>query len=133
MPDIEWEVETLLLTVTSPNWEKNDERRPWKAKDQQGRERFFRVEDNQFWHLVHSGKLDTGVLDTILVQWARAKRRRRNNGRVLRVIKYNNTTLGAPLDDNALSTLLGSYRKPSGTDLFTLSLPGPSSGLLGSQ
>lgn len=121
--DIEWEVELVSLKVTSPNWDVNDEKRPWKGKDHLNRDRFFRIDDAQFWRYVHSKKLDPKIIDTILAQLAFPKGQRRNS-RVLRVLKFNDVTLGDALDDNALSALLGSYRKPDKVDdLFTVQLP----------
>ncbi|MCV0369340.1 hypothetical protein [Filomicrobium sp.] len=117
--EIEWEVELASLKVTSPNWDMKDEKRPWKGKDHLNHDRFFRIYDAQFWRHVHSKRLDPEIIDTILVQLAYPKGQRRT-GRVLRVLKFNDVDLGPPLDDNALSALLGSYRKPDKhDDLFS--------------
>ena len=40
-----WKVEVTTLQVTSPNWDKEDKNRLWKGKDQYGRDRLFRIED----------------------------------------------------------------------------------------
>jgi hypothetical protein len=118
-PDVEWEVEIAALKVTSPNWDMNDDKRPWKGKDHLNRDRFFRIDDVQFWRLVQSKRLDPEIVDIIHAQLAFPKSQRRN-GRVLRVLKYNDVVLGDPLDDNALSAVLGAYRKPPReNDLFT--------------
>jgi hypothetical protein len=123
-PDIEWEVEKVLLKVTSPNWDMNDSKRPWKGKDDLNHDRFFWIDDAQFWRRVHSKQLNPEIVDTMLVQLAYQKRRRRT-GRVLRVLEFNDVLLAPPLDDNALSALLGSYHKPHNEDLFSFGIDPP--------
>jgi hypothetical protein len=120
-PDIDWEVELVALKVTSPNWDMNDDKRPWKGKDDSNRDRFFRIDDLQFWNFVHSRRLDPQIVDTIQAQVAFPKGQRRHS-RVLRVLKFNDVVLGEPLDDNALSAVLGSYQRPPRFDLFTTGL-----------
>jgi len=56
--DEPWQTAIVDLKVTSPNWEKEDRQRAWKAKDAKGRERLFRIEDEQFWGL-GSGPIKT--------------------------------------------------------------------------
>lgn len=117
--DPPWEVEITTLKVTSPNWDREDRQRQWKGRDLKNRERFFRIEDEQFWHLLHAQKLNPSIIDTIKVQWAYVGHQRRN-ARVLRVVQFNETILGEPLDDNALRALLGEYNQESDheDDLF---------------
>ena len=115
---VEWDVEIVTLRVTSPNWDKSDEKRPWKAKDMSGNEKFFRIDDEHFWHLVHSKRLDPQIVDTIQAQWAFIGTQRRS-ARVLKVLKYNEQPLGDPLDDGALATILGQWKKPDEKDLFS--------------
>jgi hypothetical protein len=107
-----WQVEVTVLTVTSPNWDRDDRQRQWKARDPKGRERYFRVDDEQFWNLVRAQTLNPHIIDKIKVQWAYFGNQRRN-ARVLRVLEYNNQVLGEPLDDNALCIMLGAYNRQS--------------------
>lgn len=107
-----WQVEVTVLTVTSPNWDKDDRNRPWKGRDPKGRERYFRVDDEQFWNLVRAQKLNPHIIDKIRVQWAYLGNQRRN-ARVLRVLEYNDRVMGEPLDDNALCAALGAYNQHS--------------------
>lgn len=37
-----WYIETAILKVTSPNWDREDKHRQWKGKDSHGRERYFK-------------------------------------------------------------------------------------------
>ena len=105
-----WEVEITVLKVTSPNWDRDDKNRHWKGRDHNNRERFFRIDDEQFWLRVHTKKLNPLIIDTIKVQWAFVGQHRRN-ARVLRVLQYNGEVLADPLDDNALRALLGNYNQ----------------------
>jgi hypothetical protein len=105
-----WEVEVTILTVTSPNWDKEDRQRQWKARDTKGRERYFRIDDEHFWSLARAQKLNPHITDTMRVQWAYLGNQRRN-ALVLRVLEYNDQILGEPLDDNALRAALGAYNQ----------------------
>jgi hypothetical protein len=86
--DVPWEVEIVPLSVTSPNWERQDRQRPWKARDSHGRERYFRIEDLHFWNLVSTQELNLHIVDNIKVQWAYVRDSPRS-ARVLRVLEYN--------------------------------------------
>jgi hypothetical protein len=54
-----WHVATAKLHVTSPNWDRDDRQRAWKGRDQQGRNRHFRIEDEEFWNRVAAGAIKT--------------------------------------------------------------------------
>jgi len=108
--DEPWQTAIVDLKVTSPNWEREDRQRSWKAKDAKGRERLFRIEDEQFWGLVKTERLNIHIMDTITVQWAfQGKASSPKNIRVLRVLKFNDDVLSEPLDENALDAILGDY------------------------
>jgi hypothetical protein len=63
-PEIkEWQVEIVTIHVTSPNWNPEDRKRPWKGRDDKGRERLFRIDDKQFWRLVQIRELLGEPLD----------------------------------------------------------------------
>lgn len=61
-----WQVEIVVLNVTSPNWDRQDEQRNWKGRDERGRERYFRIEDEQFWALVQGEELNPHIIDTVI-------------------------------------------------------------------
>ncbi len=108
--DEPWHTDLVDLKVTSPNWEREDRQRSWKARDAQGRERLFRIEDEQFWGLVKAERLNIHIMDTIKVQWAfHGKASSPKNIRVLRVLKFNDDVLSEPLDENALDAILGAF------------------------
>jgi hypothetical protein len=106
-----WQVEIVTIYVTSPNWDRADRKRPWKGRDDNGRERLFRIDDQQFWSLVQERKIDPRIIDAVKVQMAFIGPRRLE-ARVLRVLEYNGHVLGEPLDGNALEAILGSFDKP---------------------
>ena len=114
-----WAVDVVTLTVTSPNWDRKDLQRQWKGRDPNGREKFFRIEDQEFWDLVSSKMLNPHILDTMKVQWAYRPGYR--NFRVLRVLQYNDQVLGLPLDDNALAAILGTHEDGDDEEQYLLS------------
>lgn len=116
-PPIEsrYKVSVETVTVTSPNWDKDDEHRGWKGRNAQGKEKHFRIEDEHFWNLVAERKLDPHIIDTMKIQWAFPIDRRAQL-RVLKVIEYNGQILGQALDDNALRSILGALENQSKGD-----------------
>jgi hypothetical protein len=114
-----WIVEVITLKVTSPNWDREDRQRQWKARDPKGRERYFRIDDQHFWEVVKAKNLDLHIIDHMKVQWAYIGTQRRN-ARVLRVLEFNEQALGEPLDENALRAILGLFDEtcPDQDDLF---------------
>ncbi|MCG7392530.1 hypothetical protein MHY87_06390 [Microvirga sp. ACRRW] len=107
-PAYPWQVEIVTLKVTSPNWDRSDQQRLWKAKDQFGKEKLFKIEDEHFWALARREQLDLHVIDTIKVQMAfQIHNGRQKNIRALVVIEYNDKYLAEPLDENALNAILG--------------------------
>lgn len=99
---------TLLQTVTSPNWDRDDRARQWKGRDPQGRDRYFRIEDEDFWRQVAGGGISTHIIDTMKVQWAyQGKPEQPRNCRILRVLEFNGVRLSNPVSDTELRAALG--------------------------
>ena len=65
-----WRVEIVILSVTSPDRDRKDRQRRWKARDEKGRERYFLIEDEEFWGLVQQERIDPHIIDTVKVQMA---------------------------------------------------------------
>lgn len=108
-----WFVDIVDLKVTSPNWDKKDKPRCWKARDDNNRERLFTVEDEHFWSLVEAQKLNPHIIDTIKVQWAYHQvGKRLKNIKILKILEFNGSVLSDPLNDNALKEKLGNIQKP---------------------
>lgn len=109
-----WLTAIVDLKVTSPNWEREDRQRAWKAKDVKGRERLFRIEDEEFWGLVKAERLNIHIMDTIKVQWAfQGKVSSPKNIRVLRVLEFNGDVLSEALGEKALAPILGAFSEVS--------------------
>ncbi len=119
-----WEVVIESIYVTSPNWDKGDQKfRKWKGKDSVRKDCYFTIEDDEFWEHVRFKDLHVNVLDQLKVQWALQKFDGKiKNRRVLRVLEFNNEKLAEPLSENALHEILGEisgqtqYHNP---DLFS--------------
>lgn len=87
------------VTVTSPNWDQDDqESRKWKGKDIFNHTCYFVIEDENFWGLVKSRKLQVRVWDKLKVQWilqevnGKIKERR-----VLRVLEVSGAKVSPPM------------------------------------
>jgi hypothetical protein len=105
-----WIAGVTTLKVTFPNWNRDDRARQWKARDPKGRNRFFRVDDENFWLLVRQEKLNHHIVETMRVQWAfQGTHNNTRNAKVFRVLTYNDKTLAEPLDDRALDATLGTF------------------------
>lgn len=107
----EWSVSIESIYVTSPNWDKEDQKtRQWKGKDQIRRPCYFVIEDAEFWHKVKHKALNVEVLDNLKVQWAfQNTDGRPKNRRVLRVLEFNDDKLAEPLPPAAVRAILGQY------------------------
>lgn len=115
-PEQDWVVEVTHIKVTSPNWDRRDESRQWKAKDGDGKPAFFTIEDKQFWHLAEVEELHTQVVDHLKVQWAFVDENgRRKNIHVLRVLEFNGDHISDPLGDEELKSTLGAYEQHNGS------------------
>ena len=107
----EWSVSIESIYVTSPNWDKEDQKsRQWKGKDQIRRDCYFVIEDAEFWYKVKDKALHVEVLDILKVQWAfQNTGGRPKNRRVLRVLEFNGNKLADPLPPEAIRAILGQY------------------------
>ncbi len=107
----EWAISIESIYVTSPNWDKEDQKtRQWKGKDQIRRDCYFVIEDAEFWHLVQRKALHVEVLDNLKVQWAFQNiDGRPKNRRVLRVLEFNGDKLADPLPPQSVRAILGNY------------------------
>lgn len=109
-----WLVEISELRITSPNWERKDQKRKWKGRDSKGNERYFVIEDESFWNHVELRDLKSNLIDKIKVQWAfREEDARATDYKVLRVIEYNDLQIGDPLSPAELELALGKYASHS--------------------
>ncbi|MFC2969475.1 hypothetical protein [Acidimangrovimonas pyrenivorans] len=119
-----WMLAIENVRVTSPNWERDDQKaRQWKGKDSVRRECFFVIEDAEFWFHVKRKDLIVDVLDNLKVQWAyQVVGKRIKNRRVLRVLEFNGEKLADPLSDDAVRAMLGQFTNaetpPANGDLF---------------
>jgi hypothetical protein len=119
-----WNVTVLEIVVTSPNlWESDQDQRRWKGKTTGDKPILFVVDDMDFWTKLHNHEIAFGENDRITAQLATrfASGRTREN-RVVRVLKFNQTEIGAELDENALNAILGDLRSQQGRDVTKLSL-----------
>jgi len=106
-----WHVSVESIYVTSPNWDREDQKtRNWKGKDSIRRDCYFVVEDAEFWHHVRQKDLSVDVLDNLKVQWAHQEMNGRvRNRRVLRVLEFNGDKLADPLTPEAIRAILGEF------------------------
>lgn len=103
-------VEITTLTVSSPNWARDDSKRQWRGKEASGLWRNFKVSDEGFWSLATKDQLNLHGQDTMKVQWSyRGSGKQRRAFEVHKVLEYNGEALADPLDDNALNTILGPH------------------------
>ncbi len=109
---LDWVVEVTHIKVTSPNWDRRDDSRHWKAKDGDGKPVFFTIDDDQFWHLAKVEQLHTQVVDNLKVQWAYVEDNgRRKNLHVMGVLEFNGDHISDPLGDEELKVALGDYER----------------------
>ena len=105
-------VEITTLTVSSPNWARDDSKRQWRGKEASGLWRNFKVSDEGFWSLASKDQLVLHGQDTMKVQWSyRGSGKQRRSFEVHKVLEYNGETLADPLDDNALNTIIGPHTR----------------------
>jgi len=110
--ELPWTVSTETITVTSPNWDKEDQSaRQWKGKDSTLKTCYFVVEDDNFWQSVKNRELEVGTLDKMQVQWAyQSINNRAKNHRVLRVLKLNGQKVTKHMSSQEMKTTLKSYK-----------------------
>lgn len=119
--EVPWHVEIARLRVSSPNWDRNDKGRLWKARDSKGRDRYFSIEDEHFWELAKFQKLDTHGIDRIKVQWAfHGDGNQKREAFVIRLLEYNDEKISEPLTDDEVKFAIGAHlgSDPRQGDLF---------------
>lgn len=105
-------VEITTLTVSSPNWARDDPKRQWRGKEASGVWRNFKVSDEGFWSLFTKEQLNLHGQDTMKVQWSyRGSGKQRRSFEVHKVLEYNGEALADPLDENALNTIIGPHTR----------------------
>ena len=121
----DWTVATVDLIAVGPVWERElQETRKWLAHLRDGAGNVhFAIEDEEFWERCDAGQLHLRPRDLLRVQMAyHAVGTRWKDCRVLRVLRYNEDELAAPLPEDALRALLGQYQdarsQPTHADLF---------------
>ncbi|QTN36088.1 hypothetical protein [Cognatishimia activa] len=114
-PNEHWDVSIVELTVTSPVLEKRDqETRKWKGRIGDQKSVLFAVEDQDFWNKVDRHDLSFGQDDKITVQLAtKYVDGRQREHKAVRVLKFNDQSIGRALDENALASILGEYIQDS--------------------
>lgn len=103
-----WDASVATIVITSPNWDRNDDQRAWKARLLDGKERYFTIDDEHFWDLVARGKIAPKITDRAQVQWAFPGNQKRR-GTVLKVIEFNGEKLGFPLTETEIAEVLKHY------------------------
>lgn len=111
--DGEWAVSVETIVVTSPNFVVEEQQnRKWKGRAHDGTPLLFTIEDQQFWSKSHRRELKFTEDTVLTVQMAtRLRKGRAKELRVVRVLKIDDTQIGQPLDENALSAVLGSLAR----------------------
>ncbi len=114
--------EIRIIQVTSPNWDRSDTRRTWKAKIDDKRSVTFSISDENFWKMVNEKAFPTMIRDTLKVQWAfRMVSGRRRDANVIRVLEVNGKNISKVLSDEELAKIFGDteIEKENETDLFS--------------
>ncbi|PIZ31869.1 MAG: hypothetical protein COY40_00650 [Alphaproteobacteria bacterium CG_4_10_14_0_8_um_filter_53_9] len=95
------------ISIESPNWSKNDTRRPWKGKNSDMKELYFRIDDNLFWEFVESNKLENiSTHDQMLVELIKTKQAGTQSTKVIRVLSFNGQKVSEPLTEEEIEELM---------------------------
>lgn len=110
-----WAVSFETIVVTSPNFAvEEQENRKWKGRSQDGRPLMFTIDDQEFWSKSHRKELKFTEDTVLTVQMAtRLRKGKAKELRAVRILKIDDLEIGLPLDENALSAILGSLARPS--------------------
>lgn len=105
----EWHTSIENIYVTSPNWERDNQKaRNWKGRDGGRKDCLFVIEDNYFWHQVKYRGLHVAILDQLKVQWIFQFRGTRIiNRRVIRVLEFNGDHLSDPMKSDEIEKFTG--------------------------
>lgn len=103
-----WHTAIEEVSVSSPNWDKEDQHsRQWKGKDVFNRTCYFVIDDEVFWELADRKHLQVGVLDTLKVQWIyQTLEGKAKNRQVLRVLAINGEMLSPAMSLEAVIEIL---------------------------
>jgi hypothetical protein len=105
-----WHVAVENITATSPNWNRMDHARKWKAQDKDGHSRFFTIADELFWERVFRGELKTRVADSLRVQWAyQIGQKGQKNHTVLSVLEFNGVLVSPEKSEREIRPFLDSF------------------------
>jgi len=112
-PAGEWLVSVESVIVTSPNFVfEEQESRKWKGRTLDGRSLLFTIDDQEFWSKSHRRELKFTENTILNVQMAtRVHKGKTKEIRAVRVLKIDDLDIGRPLDENALTAILGSLAK----------------------
>ncbi len=106
--DHKWVVDTLHITVNSPNWKRDG--RKWLADTNKHKDIAFSLEDEDFWGHVEIKDIQPNIKDNMKVQWAYQEGSGKPTGvRVLRVLSYNGTKISGRLTDEQIKQELLEY------------------------
>ena len=93
----DWGSEVLEISITSPNWDRQDQQRGWKGKLASGRYIFFEITDTKFWRLVGSGLVQSSPNDTMVAQFVfRNVNNRYKSARAIKIISFNEQHISDP-------------------------------------
>ena len=119
-----WEHSTVSIEITSPNWDRSDDKRYWKGKLSSGKEVYFRIADSRFWKLFIDKKLKISPPDRLvgqmIFQWSN---NRHKDATVLKVISFNDEPVSIPLTPTKIRELVKSYN--SADEEYQIGLFGP--------
>ena len=122
LPD--WRVGITRIRVSSPNFDRSDQSgRKWKGKNTDGLTLLFEVEDEQFWQRLPQHDIEFTDSTELEVQLAsRYVEGKPKEHRAIRVLTVDGKKIASPLDDEAVSAIIGSFsktqRSPSVADFF---------------
>ena len=106
--DHKWVVDTLHITVNSPNWKRDG--RKWQAGTKKYRDIAFSLEDENFWGHVEVKDIQPAIKDNMKVQWVYRQASGKPVGvRVLRVLNYNGIKISDPLLPEEIKKELQEY------------------------
>lgn len=102
---------SMPIRVDSPTWDQEKQKsRQWLGVDRKNRNRYFVIEDAEFWERIRKKELHFDGSDRLAVQWAfQVVGGKVKNRRVLRVLAFNGAELARPLQHDAISAILGRY------------------------
>jgi hypothetical protein len=105
-----WELAIEDIKVSSPNWNRDDHARTWKAMDRERSLRFFRILDEVFWGRIARGELKTRINDGMRVQWIFQRGQHGpKNHKVLSVLEFNGAKVSPPKSDDEVRATVANF------------------------